>query len=294
MHSPDRKSPPDFPHLHDIGHFNERLMAAVARINKIRPYKLESLGQVEGHDILLLSPATPDAGKANILTAGGFHGEEPAGPWGILEYLETATEEQLLSVNHSFLPLVNPTGFIEGRRHNAYDENPNSGFAPQLLTGEPVPEGEDKLSAEGEILFRHFARLCALARDGFMSQHEDEEFSDFYIYINEAEEQPAAFGRKMLDTATKHFTLMQDGGTGSIAGKPVKGGIWHNDVDDSCEGLMYLNGVRRTVTSETPGQMQASRRVACNLELARTFVAFTAQEFRPAPAAKKKPSGPKM
>src|SRR6185503_2993050 len=98
------------------------------RVNAIRPYDVETLGAVGGQDIVLLKPRDADASKPSILAAGGFHGEEPAGPWGIVEFLETAAEATLKSVNYSFLPLVNPTGFIKAQRLNIYGENPNRGF----------------------------------------------------------------------------------------------------------------------------------------------------------------------
>ena len=59
----DKKSPPDFPHLHDIGLFYERLHAAAARMTAIRPYVLEGLGQVEGYDISLQFPEHPAPDK---------------------------------------------------------------------------------------------------------------------------------------------------------------------------------------------------------------------------------------
>lgn len=276
MDFPDRKAPADFPHLHDIGHFNERLMAAIARVNKIRPYTLESIGSVGDHDIFLLSPAMLNDAKPRILSAGGFHGEEPAGPWGILEYLETATEDELKSVNHSFLPLVNPTGFVAGTRLNIFGENPNRGFVPELLEKEMEATGSNMAgpSVEGGILMSHLDRLLALSRDGFVTQHEDSDLHAGFLFINEKEAQPSAFSKPLLEALSRHVGILQDGGADTLRTPELKNGIWHNDIDGSFEGLLTLKGIPRAATTETPGMKPARARIDSNRDITRAFVEY--------------------
>lgn len=274
-------SPTDFPHLHDIVLFNSRLLAAFARLQTIRPYKMESLGKVGGHDIFLLSPETVDPTLPTILTAGGFHGEEPAGPWGILEYLETASDNDLKRINHSFLPLVNPTGFEKGRRLNMYGEDPNRGFVPENCRLGEINTGNNEgyPSAEGKILLQHLPRLIQLAKDGLVSQHEDEELSLAYIYINEKDkcgDGYSAFTKALRNQLKNHFNLLPDGGAETMIELKIKGGVWWGDVGSSFEDLLFLNGVPRIATTETPGLQPAKDRVTCNRALTRAFARYAA------------------
>lgn len=285
-------APPDFPGLHDIDAFNTRLKAAFQRINKLRPYKMESLGQVDGRDIYLLSPVDELPGKANILTAGGFHGNEPAGPWGILEFLETADEETLKKVNHSFLPLVNPTGFERGQRFNVFGENPNRGFLPDFMDTEEELEADwtnRGPSAEGDILISHAARLVQLARDGFTSQHEDDGLNEGFIFINENAPMPSATATAYLDAIKKYFPLIPDGGKNELEGAPIKDGMWVNGADSSFEWYMYLKGIPCTVTTETPSLEPARARIDANRDFVQAYADVSAAHFTPPPAAKKKP-----
>ncbi len=290
-------SPPDYPELYDIDAFNKRLAAAYERINKIRPYKMESLGQVDGRDIFLLSPKDLEAGKPNILTAGGFHGNEPAGPWGILEFLETADEETLKKVNHSFLPLVNPTGFARAERYNTLGENPNRGFVPELITSEEEEDADwtnRGPSAEGAILLGHSDLLVKLGRDGFISQHEDDGLNEGFIFINENAAMPSKTATAYLDAIKKYFPLIPDGGKNELEGSPIKDGMWVNGADSSFEWYMFKQGIPCTVTTETPSLEPARARVDCNRGFVQAFADVSVEiHAKPAPTSQKKPPAPK-
>lgn len=287
--------PADFPALYDIEEFNTRLKAALDRINKIRPYKMESLGQVGARDIFMLSPVTPDESKPSLLTAGGFHGNEPAGPWGILEFLETADEETLKKVNHSFIPLVNPSGFERAQRYNIHGENPNRGFVEEYITSEEEEDADWSNrgpSAEGKILLAHGDRLVKLAKHGFTSQHEDDGLNEGFIFINETGAQPSKTATAYLDTIKKYFPLIPDGGKNELAGAPIKDGMWVNGMDSSFETWMLQKGVPVTVTSETPSLEPVRPRVDCNRDFVQAF-ADVMVEIYAKPKASVKPKAPK-
>lgn len=72
-----------------------------------------------------------------MLISAGFHGEEAAGPWGMLHFLSELQQDIFERINLSLLPLVNPTGFAKGHRFNKFGENPNRGFL-QPKEGEAV------------------------------------------------------------------------------------------------------------------------------------------------------------
>ena len=237
---------------------------------------LESLGQVGGHDVFLLTPDVLDAAKPNLLTAGGFHGEEPAGPWGILEYLETATKEEIYGVNHSFLPLVNPTGFAAATRLNVFGENPNRGFVAEFL--EPKPEdiygNKEGPSVEGQMLMAHIDRILVLAKDGFVTQHEDDGLHQGFVFVNEDAPQPSPFAKAFLTELEKYVGIIKDGGDHTLIDDNIKNGVWHNDFDGAFEGLLTSKGIPRTATTETPCHQPAKARVDCNRDMTRAFVAF--------------------
>ncbi len=271
-------APEDFPILHDLKAFKARLNKAFARVAAIRPYEMESLGQVGGQDIFLISPTDlgPES-RPSILTAAGFHGEEAAGPWGVLEYLETATEAQLKSINHSFLPLVNPTGFMAAQRFNLFGENPNRGFIAIPPELEESISGNNKFpSKEGEILIAHLSRLLRLGRDGLISQHEDWRMQDAFIFVNEREKMPSPFAQAPLGALKKYFNIASDDDP-LLEGAPIKDGIWHNDLDGSFESLMMFYGVPKVATTETPGQKIASDRIAANRDIAAACADFFAK-----------------
>lgn len=264
-----------FPDLYNIDVYYDRLKQAFERVAAIRPYKLEVLGYVEEYPLYLLTPEKFYEGKDNILSAGGFHGDEAAGPWGLLEYLETAEPDLLHGSNHSFLPLVNPTGFVNGQRLNIYGENPNRGFIAVPPEMEKGATGNNSTpSAEGKILMKHFIRLHSMARDGFVTQHEDWRLSESFVFANEYRSSPGALPLRLKDVAAKHFSLMPDGGNEYLPDAPVKDGIWMNDEDSSFECLLHYRKVPCTVATETPGQMPPVQRIACNRDMAQAFAAF--------------------
>lgn len=267
-------APQDFPHLHDIEQFYSRLRVAAA---KLPGYELEELGSIDDHPIYLLRPEQIDTDKPGILSAGGFHGDEAPGAWGILEYIEDGDVELMQAVNHAFLPLVNPTGFANRTRLNVYGENPNRGFVAVPPQAEAHATGNNRLpSLEGRVLMENFDRLLELARDGFVTQHEDWRLKDGFVFVNQRREMPSPFAETLRDTIAEFFSMVPDGGTEFLENVPVENGIWHNDEDSSFECLMHYRGPARVATTETPGQAKASRRVACNKALARAFARFFA------------------
>jgi hypothetical protein len=222
-----------------------------------RNLSVTPLGRVGEDAILLLLPRdvfdTP-----NILIAAGFHGEEPAGCWSILRFLKTAPEELVRRANVSFLPLVNPTGMRVGRRYNDWEENPNRGFCPSSA---------DQLqpSREGQILIE------SLARDGFLSLHEDVDQQGFYLFVYGEGKTPGPLARTLHQTESRFFAPCPDG---PIEDDFVCGGIAEARCDGTFEDYLFHQGVPRTACTETPGALAADRRVAANVALITAFVGY--------------------
>lgn len=247
--------------LHSIEAFNKCLFDWHERKGRSMGYELVSLGQVTGHDIWLLSAERIGSSRP-LLLAGGFHGDEPCGSWGILDFLCERVSRLGLCGLPSFLPLVNPTGFIAATRCNDMGQNPNAGFLP--IEGRPVGR-----SREGDILVAHVGRLFSLARDGFTSLHEDPEQLDTYVYTFERSERPGNFSSALVDALENHFTLRPDGPSPDGF---LTNGVVFNDSDGSFEDYLFQKGVFHTACSETPGLQPLARRIAANCDLVEAFL----------------------
>ena len=173
----------------------------------------------------------------------GFHGEEPAGPWGTIEFLRMAPDALLDQAHLSLIPLVNATGFAAGRRLNRLGQNPNRGYGAAC--------GADQPSAEGELLIAQGPRLLAAAQHGLLCCHEDELLHVAYAYTFEPGQPPGPFSRGLVATAARYFDLPADG---LIDDCPVRDGLIHNNFDGSFEAWMCESGVPGAACIETPGQ----------------------------------------
>jgi len=222
------------------------------------------LGYTESQPIWLLTPIYPNNGP-HILVAAGFHGDEPAGPWGILHFLESSTPTISARANLSFLPIVNPTGFQAARHVNDRGEDPNRGFCHVPFNGF-VP------SREGTILLEQLHELRPLATDGFVSLHEDIEQERFYLYTFEDSNGPGPFSEVLRTAGTEYFMTMPDG---IVEGSPNRGGVIFRQCDGSFEDCLFHAGVPRTACTETPGLQNIHERIKTNANIINAFLTFT-------------------
>lgn len=244
---------------HDI----DRFVSSILGIATQRHYHIEALGFVEKEPIYLISPQSTK-NKPCVLVAAGFHGEEPAGCWGLLNFLETAEDKLLSECAISFLPLVNPTGARVGKRLNTWGENPNSGFC-HTSSGSPAP------SREGKILIENIQKLKKAGRDGFLSLHEDIDSNEFYIYTFENSNAPGEFSVAMKNAEETFFKPMPNG---ILEEGALCDGIIFNHCDGSFEDLMFHENVPRTVCTETPGKLNFLLRVEANTAIIKSFVNY--------------------
>jgi hypothetical protein len=198
--------------------------------------------------------------KPQRLIATGFHGEEPAGPWGLLRWLQSGPD--LSGVALSLLPLVNRSGFAAGTRFNALAQNPNRGYGAAATVAP---------SAEGQVLLRHGAVLRALSRDGALCCHEDQRTSQVYVYSFEPAAQPGPRSKALLQAAAAHLPVMGDA---EIDDNAVKSGVIFNHFDGSFESWMAEQGNSFAACIETPGQCDMEARIAAQAAMMAAFVAW--------------------
>ena len=240
------------------------LRRRLAEVAQRRAFVVEELGHVGGQPILLMT-SPPALHGPHILVAAGFHGEEPAGCWGALRFLEQVEDGVLGRVNLSLLPLVNPTGIRKARRFNDWGQNPNSGFCH-------TPSGVPQPSREGELLLANVDLLCDKAADGFLSLHEDIDETSFYIYSFEQSTSPGPFSDALVEVESRFFDRIADG---ILEGGEIRGGVIFNHCDGSFEDALFHRGIPRTACTETPGQLPFERRVEANAAIVERFCHFS-------------------
>ncbi|MGY5452511.1 N-acetyl-ornithine deacetylase [Agarivorans sp. MS3-6] len=248
----------------DIDAFYSLLGQQMQRLGMLK----HTLGHIEAYPLDLYQSPEPQATLPNILISAGFHGEEAAGPWGMLKFLSALNSEVFKQVNLSLLPLVNPTGFKAGHRFNQYGENPNRGFefeAGKAFAGEGT-------SAEGVLLLAQQDLLKQLSGDGILTCHEDVLQHCCYVYSFEPQQAAATFSYGLRDSLAKYFKLAADN---SIDGCPLEDGLIHNHYDTSFESCLVRLGAKQGACSETPALEDFDQRINANCAVMQQFVALS-------------------
>lgn len=253
---------------------NTRLLKAA----EIKKLWLHILGAVEEFPIWLVRTSMIyDKKKPHILIVAGFHGEEKAGPLAIIKWLES---KQIPSrVDISFLPVINPVGFNIGKRYNSQNQKSNAGFCH--------PELGDAPSREGQILLANEIILKKLARNGFLSLHEDITTTEYYMYAYESNGQPSIMAKQIRNVEDRFFQRYGDGNgvvtDGSTVLYPeraiVNEGLVFNLCDGSYEDFRMHQGCRHAFATETPGKLRISKRIGANMAIIDKFIELTVKEF---------------
>lgn len=228
-----------------------------------RGFAEKILGKADKLPILLLTRQNQI--KPNILVSAGFHGEEPGGCFGVLHFLKNTTDDYLDAVNISILPIVNPTGIKKHLRRNELDEQVNAGFVHKK-------ELNESLSRNGKILLKHSKILLPLAKDGFISLHEDNESDGAYVYIFEKSKQPGPFSLCLRNALASVFKMKEDTNNPDI-GK-IRNGIVFKKCDGTYEDFLFHKGSKFTACIETPSKYPMKDRAEAHKRVIESFVKF--------------------
>ncbi len=247
----------------DIETFYQCLAEQVSRLG----LQERKLGETGGYPINFYQSPAQKSGQPSILISAGFHGEEAAGPWGMLHFLNELEPELFNQLNLSILPLVNPTGFKKGHRFNKLGQNPNRGFV--LENGRTKT---DEASTEGEILMEHSQLLHAASKNGILTCHEDVLQKNTYIYSFEPNQTPGKFSLSLRDTLGQYFPIAEDG---LIDDCPIENGVIFNHFDSSFEAFLVRLGARVGACSETPALQALDQRIIANAAVMKQFVELT-------------------
>lgn len=234
------------------------------------------LGDAFGHPITLFYPANYKKSKKTILVTSLFHGDETACMVALYELLNAGLLNEYKELAISFIPIVNPTGFELNQRMNKLDQNPNRGFGNGIL----------KPSVEGEILLRNSDLLFELARDGFLSLHEDYDVKDgIFVYTYE-KDLGAPLGHAFLNANKSIMSPL----TGKIIIDFEKGygvdlvsdGLILNEFGDGTyEELLFdkkICSIAAVTESPSHDDVPFQKRVELNKNYIKAFLDFVANE----------------
>ena len=272
------------------------------KISAEKGYWLKPLGELNGvvngkkfSYITWLGRSRPasDHNDPKILIVAGTHGEEIAGPWGLLKWLQDSSDKWAKKIDISFIPIVNPYGFARNQRYGPSGESTNCGFCTPkspVLTENPelLAKYEDHPSPEGQILANNIDLLLSLSTDGFLSLHEDVSVEECYLYAYEHTDKPSRWVRAMREELNKHFPKSFTGTacvdtSKNTSGPPCKNGLVYNFLDGSFESWMLELGVRRCAVPETPGKYPLRKRVVATESVINRFVSLAVYQRKSIP-----------
>ena len=235
----------------------------------------KTLGIVDDYPIILYESNSEKRPK--ILIVSGMHGEEQACPWGLLRFLESNPD--LRNCDLSFIPVVNPTGFMKGRRKDEDGRVPNRGYVHYI--DQVFQERNDKINEEPTkedlILIKHINSLKETALDGFLALHEDNENNKYYVF---------AYGNQKHQIDYNLIELLKSTGGSSFgivekekssvpgSGAQIENGLVENDYDGSLEDALNHMGVSHSICSETPQGKSIKERIKVNANIIKAFVSY--------------------
>lgn len=139
--------------------------ALVRRFQQLPGVETRVLGQAGDYPVFCLEKGA-HPGRPTALLIGGTHGDEPAGPEAVLEFLGQEREAWLAAFNFAAIPCLNPHGYAHHTRHNAQDVDINWAYKR-----EDVPEIQ---------LIRQW--VAGRRFEFAVDFHEDWESPGFYLY----------------------------------------------------------------------------------------------------------------
>jgi len=237
-----------------------------------------NLGEVDGFPTWLIRTRPFVRHRLpKMLVVAGFHGEERAGPYTVLKWLESDNFDILKHVDISFLPLVNPVGFKNNTRYTDLGMKNNQGFCH--------PESNEKPSREGLILKNNIDLIKPLAEDGYLSLHEDNLVKGYYLYTFEKSKDPGPFSFGLRSELGKFFRKrlhneVVEADSTNHTGPVVMDGIVYCFCDGSFDDWMFHLGVPRVAVTETPAKFKMKRRIDAGVAVINKFIDLNLQAIQ--------------
>ena len=208
-----------------------------------------------GLDLLRVDVVPRAPAVAHVGLFGGVHGDEPAGVLTLLEFLEERHWADHPSIAFSVFPCLNPTGCTLRTRENADGIDIN-----RTYDRDEVPEVRVLRTMVKQDEF-----------DAFIDAHEDPEEDGFYVY---AFLENRAWHPEIVEAVAERGPVT---GKSEVDETPVEAGLISVGEDRSREEAfqeymdggdwplpfyLYSRGIRSGMTTETPGQVELTTRIA--------------------------------
>ncbi|MEM9226516.1 MAG: M14 family metallocarboxypeptidase [Verrucomicrobiota bacterium] len=195
----------------------------------------------------------PAGGGPWLLLTSGIHGDEPAGPLGLLHWLERSEVSPALGL--VIMPLLNPEGMAQKAR-----EHPQYGDLNRDYFDQTSPHVRAQCQYLSELGLRYALAICL---------HEDWESLGFYLYESYNGEPPGC-ARAILEAA-KPYTGIDTSEV--IEGNEADGGLLtrrRSEVDleeiGGCPEALYLcdHVTDIAYTFEAPSAQPMDKRIAAH------------------------------
>lgn len=201
----------------------------------IQQASLDAYGQYPLYRITI----NPSAKRTFCITAG-IHGTEPAGPLGVLNFLQKLNPRKT-NKKIIIFPLLNPYGFFKNKREDRGNYNLNRHFFEK-----PQPKAVKIIS---DLLKKTGA-------DFSLSLHEDDELSGFYIYQYGTNDELSSY---IMDFVGRRAKVCQDA---KIYHHKAVNGIIKNPVfDGTLDEWLHVRGIPSTACLEIPDSIPLKKRI---------------------------------
>jgi hypothetical protein len=213
---------------------------------------VEQFGEASDGAPLIVAWRSPERPVLSVLVSAGIHGDEPAGPLALLQWIAMGVPDP--GVAWTVFPLLNPTGWDSGTRECAAGVDLNRNY---------FDLSQPETRAQVEWLERHKLRC-----DWAVCLHEDWEAKGFYLY-EVGEPGAASIGRAILRQVEPVIAVET---APEIDGMPARHGLIRPSGDLSALGTVWPEALRLIRnhaplchTFETPSAAPLGKRMSAHI-----------------------------
>ena len=233
-------------------------------------FSFETFAEHDAHDITVFRSLASE--PATLYVSAGIHGDEPAGPWGLLRWAEENVG-RLAELPVIFFPCLNPWGLVENRRSDSTGRDLNRSFHSKEI---PM------IAAWHELMRGNTICLAVCL-------HEDYDGTGLYLYdLNResshgsSEELLRRCSREGMPVETREVIETRAATRGVIERAESELDNDLKSLDGMPEAVeLFLNGnANRTMTFETPSEFAFYDRVKAHKRFLDAVMRFSTR--RPA------------
>ena len=141
-----------------------------------------------------------------------------------------------------------------------------------------LPKKDMIISAEGKLLLRHTDLIKEIAKDGFLTMHEDDTKNKFYLYSTREKGTSEELENKMVEVGAETFGTFEKEIIEKIPKREaatIINGVARNILDGSYEDYLFRKeGIPMCFVTETPSKKEFYKRVWVNMKLIKMFIEY--------------------